>query len=258
MAVDLELTLEEAAFGVENEVAFRAHGTCSACEGGGTTDPTSVKSCPDCGGSGHVRTVRRTMLGQIVQTAVCARCQGSGEVIGSPCEQCHGAGRTLVERKVNVQIPAGIDSGQRIRVAGRGGAGERGARAGDLYVRVRVAQHELFTRRGDDILYHVDLTMVQAALGATLAIPTLDGDEEVVFSAGTQPGELKTMHGKGVPHLNGHGRGDQELLVNVLVPRELDGEQRRLLQEFEESCGAEQYDQHDEGVLHRLRNWLSG
>jgi molecular chaperone DnaJ len=258
LAVEVELTLEEAAFGVDKEVAFRAHGTCAACEGAGTTDPSSVKSCPDCGGSGQIRTVRRTMLGQMVQTAVCLRCQGRGQVIGSPCKECQGAGRTVTERKVSVQIPAGIDSGQRIRVSGRGGAGERGARAGDLYVRIRVAEHELFTRQGDDLLYHVHLTMTQAALGATLSIPTLDGDEEVVFAPGTQPGEVKTLRGRGVPHLNSHGRGDQELLMNILVPRDLGDEQRRLLQQFADSCADEQYSRRDAGVLHRLRDWLSG
>ncbi len=258
LAVDVELTLEEAAFGLDKEITFRAHGTCSACEGAGTTDPASVKTCPECGGSGHIRTVRRTMLGQIVQAAVCLRCRGTGQTIDSPCDECGGAGRSIMERKVSVQIPAGIDSGQRIRVSGRGGAGERGARAGDLYVRVRVAKHELFTRRENDLLYHVQLTMTQAALGVTLTIPTLDGDEEVAFAPGTQPGEVKTLRGKGVPYLNGHGRGDQELLVNVLVPRDLDDEQKSLLKQFEESCADEQYGQRDEGVLHRLRNWLSG
>jgi molecular chaperone DnaJ len=258
LAVDIDLSLEEAAFGIDKEVSFRAHGTCAACEGAGTTDPASVKSCTECGGTGQLRTVRRTILGQMVQAAVCLRCQGRGQVIGSPCEECHGAGRTIVDRKVNVQIPAGIDSGQRIRVSGRGGAGERGARAGDLYVRVRVAEHALFTRQGDDLLYRANLTMTQAALGVTLTIPTLDGEEEVAFAPGTQPGEVKTLRGKGIPHLNGHGRGDQDVLVNVLVPRELDDEQRRALEEFGESCGAEHYGQRDDGVLHRLRSWLSG
>jgi molecular chaperone DnaJ len=258
LAVDVELTLEEAAFGIEREVSFRAHGTCVACEGAGTKDPASVKTCPDCGGTGQVRTVRRTMLGQMVQAAICLRCQGRGQIIGSPCEVCHGAGRTVMERKVSVQIPAGIDSGQRIRVTGRGAAGERGARAGDLYVRVRVVEHDLFTRQGSDLLYHAKLTMTQAALGVTLTIPTLDGEEEVTFAPGTQPGEVKTLRGKGVPHLNGHGRGDQDLLVNILVPRDLDDEQKRLLQEFGESCGDGQYLQRDEGVLHKLRDWLSG
>jgi molecular chaperone DnaJ len=258
LAVDIELTLEEAAFGVEREITFRAQGTCPTCEGAGTTDPASVKSCTECGGMGRVRTVRRTMLGQFVQTTVCPRCGGNGQVIGSPCSECRGAGRTFMERKVNVQIPAGIDTGQRIRVSGRGGVGERGARAGDLYVRVRVAEHELFKRRGDDILYGVGLTMVQATLGVTLTVSTLDGEEEVSFAPGTQPGEVKTLRGKGVQHLNGHGRGDQEILVSVLIPHDLDEEQQRLLQDFEESCVAEQYGERDEGVLQRLRNWLSG
>jgi molecular chaperone DnaJ len=258
LAVDIELTLEEAAFGVEREITFKAQGTCPTCEGAGTTDPASVKSCTECGGMGRVRTVRRTMLGQFVQTNVCPRCEGKGQVVGSPCGDCRGAGRIFMERKVSVQIPAGIDTGQRIRVSGRGGAGERGARAGDLYVRVRVAEHELFKRRGDDILYGVGLTMVQATLGVTATVSTLDGEEEVSFAPGTQPGEVKTLRGKGVQHLNGYGRGDQEILVSVLIPHDLDEEQQRLLQDFEESCGGEQYGEHDEGVLQRLRNWLSG
>ncbi len=258
VAVDIELTLGEAAFGIETEVNFRAHGTCSVCGGVGTDDPSSVTTCSECGGSGHIRTVRRTMLGQMVQTAVCLRCSGRGQVITSPCKDCQGAGRTVTERKVSVQVPAGIDSGQRIRVSGRGGAGERGARPGDLYVRVRVAEHELFTRQGDDLLHPVDLTMTQAALGVTLTIPTLDGNEEVVFAAGTQPGEVKTLRGKGVTHLNGHGRGDQQLLVNVMVPHDLDDDQKRLLQEFEDACGEQQYGRRDEGMLHKLRDWLSG
>ncbi len=258
LAVDVELTLEEAAFGVEKEVSFTAYGVCQDCQGEGTTDPSSVKTCPDCGGSGHVRTVRHTMLGQMVQTAVCLRCGGRGQVIGAPCEVCDGAGRSVLDRTVSVQIPAGIDSGQRIRVSGRGGAGERGARAGDLYVRVLLAEHELFTRRGDDLLFSVDLTMTQAALGTTLTIPTLEGEEEVDFAPGTQPGEVKTLRGKGVHHLNAHGRGDQQILINVRVPHGLDDEQKRLLQEFEKSVDEEQYHERDEGVLHRLRSWLSG
>jgi molecular chaperone DnaJ len=258
LAVDVELTLEEAAFGVEREITFEAYGICQACEGLGTNDVSSVKSCPECGGAGRVRTVRRTMLGQFVQTSVCPRCNGEGQVIESPCKECRGSGRLFGERKVTVQIPAGIDTGQRIRVTGRGSAGERGARPGDLYVRVRVRPHELFERRGDDILYAVDLTMVQAALGTTLSVPTLDGDEEVTFPAGTQPGETKVLRGKGTHHLNGHGRGDQELLIRVRVPRDLDEQQRRILQEFDEACGVEHYDDRDESVLQKLRNWFNG
>ncbi|NLV71717.1 MAG: molecular chaperone DnaJ [Actinobacteria bacterium] len=258
LAVEVELTLEEAAFGVEREIAFGARTTCHACEGLGTTDPSSVKTCEECGGHGRVRTIRRTMLGQFVQTGPCPRCGGQGQVIESPCEECQGSGRVYAERKVKVQIPAGVDTGQRIRVSGRGGAGERGAPPGDLYVRVAVAPHEVFERREDDILFPVDLTMVQAAVGVTLSIPTLDGEEEVTFPAGTQPGDVKVLRGKGVSHLHGYGRGDQEILIRVLIPRDLDEQQRQMLQDFEETCGAEHYGERDEGVLQKIRNWLSG
>jgi molecular chaperone DnaJ len=257
LAIDVELTLEEAAFGVEREITFKAQGACDTCEGLGTTDPASVKSCPDCGGAGRVRVVRRTILGQFVQSAPCVRCGATGQVIESPCKECAGRGRVFMEREVTVQIPAGIATGQRIRVSGRGGAGERGARAGDLYVRVVVADHDVFERRGDDILILVDLTMVQAAIGTTLTIPTLDGDEEVTFAAGTQPGDVRALRGKGVQHVNGHGRGDQEIHVRVRIPLDLDDEQRRLLKEFDDGCGDEHYGDREEGVLQKLRNWFS-
>ena len=258
LGIEVELTLEEAAFGVEKEIAFTAHGVCPVCEGEGTTDAASVKTCPDCGGRGQVRTVRRTMLGQFVQAGVCPRCSGAGQVIEKPCPECQGAGRRPAERKVTVQIPAGIDNGQRIRVTGKGGAGERAARSGDLYVRIRVAPHELFERQGDDILMGVDLTMVQAALGATVTVPTLDGEEELEFGPGTQPGDIKVLRHKGVQRLNGHGRGDQAISVRVIVPRALDDKHRRLLEDFDDAVGAEHYAERPEGVLHKLRNFFAG
>ncbi len=234
----MELTLEEAAFGVEKEITFTAQAVCPECEGVGTADASSVKACADCGGRGQVRTVRRTMLGQFIQTGMCPRCMGTGQIIEQPCEACRGAGRRPAERKVTVQIPAGIDHGQRIRVTGKGGAGERGQRSGDLYVHVSVLPHEIFERHGDDILTTVDLTMVQAALGVTLTVPTLDGDEELEFAAGTQPGDVKVLRSKGVQHLNGHGRGDQAIHVRIIVPRDLDENHRRMLEEFDESVGS--------------------
>ncbi len=258
LAVELELTLEEAALGVDKEVVFTAHGVCPKCEGLGTPTMDSIKTCPDCSGRGRVRVVRRTMLGQFIQTGVCERCDGQGIVIGKPCPHCQGEGRLLMERKLTVHIPAGIDSGQRIRVSGKGGAGQRRAQSGDLYVRIRVAPHEHFERRGDDLYSQVDLTMCQAALGAVLTVPTLDGEAEVEFSPGTQPGETKILRGKGVPRLNGHGRGDHYLSVRVLIPRDLDENQRNLLREFDESCGLEHYQARSEGVLHRLRTFFTG
>jgi len=261
ISIEVELTLEEAAFGVEKELTFDAYNTCATCEGEGTTDPSSIKTCPECNGRGRVRSVRQTILGQFVQTGVCLRCSGSGRVIESPCGSCKGAGRVFGERTVKVSIPGGINEGQRVRASGSGGAGERGARPGDLYVQVMLAPHPLFRRRDDDILHSVSLTLGQATLGTTLDVPTLDGEQEVVFPPGTQPGEIKILRGKGVPHLHGHGRGNQEILVNVMVPRNLDEDQKRLLQEFEDSTGSDHYgdrDSHPDGVLRRLRNLFSG
>jgi len=257
LAIEIELTLEEAAFGVEKEISFRAQGACTVCQGVGTTDASSVITCSQCGGHGVVRTVRRTVLGQFMQTGVCPQCGGTGQIIEDPCKECRGAGRLVMDRKVTVQVPAGIDAGQRIRVTGKGGAGERGAKAGDLYVHVAVAPHELFERSRDDILYSIELTMSEAALGTTMTIPTLDGDEEVEFAAGIQPNDLKVLRGKGVTHLNGHGRGDQVIQVKVLIPHDLDERQRQLLQEFDDSCATEQYGERPEGVLHKLRNFFS-
>jgi molecular chaperone DnaJ len=205
-----------------------------------------------------VRMVRRTMLGQFIQTGVCQRCSGTGQIIEKPCPECRGAGRRPAERTVTVQIPAGIDQGQRVRVSGKGGAGERGARAGDLYVRIRVAPHTQFERHGDDILTLVDLTMVQAALGTTVSVSTLDGDEDAEFPPGTQPGDVKVLRNKGVPHLNGHGRGDEVITVRVIVPRDLDEKHRRLLEDFDEAVGAEHYAERSDGVLHKLRSFFTG
>ena len=258
LVVEVELTLEEAALGAEKEIVFEGYGVCEACGGLGTTSPASVRTCPDCGGRGRIRTVRRTMLGQLVQTGPCSRCSGTGEVITDPCRICGGTGRVYGERRVSVRIPAGIESGQRIRVSGRGGAGERGARAGNLYLEVKVVPHEFLERRGDDLYCTVDITMVQAALGVTVAVPTLEGEEEVFFPPGTQPGDVKVLRGRGVPRLQGHGRGDLHVIARVLIPRDLGEHQRRMLQEFEETCGPHHYGGQSEGVFQRLRHWFAG
>lgn len=161
-------------------------------------------------------------------------------------------------RTLSVDIPAGIADGQRVRLTGRGGAGERGGAPGDVYIHVRVAPHPYFERDGDDILYRQDLTMVQAALGADIMVPTLDGEEEVHFPAGTQPGEIFTLKGRGVPHLRQAGRGAQKILVNVVVPRHLDEHQRSLLQEFDECCGEEHYAEKPEGFFQKFKQLFTG
>ncbi|MCL5943104.1 MAG: molecular chaperone DnaJ [Actinobacteria bacterium] len=258
LAVEIEIELEEAAFGVKKDVEVALLDTCPECGGAGSKDPSSIRTCPECGGSGRVRTVRRTAFGQFVQTGTCAVCRGLGEMVVEPCPVCQGAGRAPRRKVLTVDVPAGIANGQRIRLSGEGGAGERGGRPGDLYVHVSVAPHPHFERQGDDLYYRLDLTMVQAALGARVSLPTLDGEEEVEFAPGTQPGEVKVLRGRGVPHLRGGGRGDMHVLVNVMIPRNLNDHQREILQELDECCGMEHYNGRPEGVFHRLKSFFTG
>jgi molecular chaperone DnaJ len=250
----VELDLAQAAFGLTTEVTVRLIDTCPDCGGARTQDPASVATCPQCEGAGQVRTVRRTAFGQFVQSGPCPQCGGEGQIIGQPCPGCAGRGRVPREKTVSVDIPAGIADGQRIRLNGQGDVGERGGRPGDLYILVRVAEHPDFGRDGDDLIHHLDLTIVQAALGVTIPITTLDGEELVEFAAGTQPGEVKVLRGRGVPHLKRGGRGDLRLAVNVLVPRDLNETQREKLQEFDEVCGPEHYAERDQGLLGRLKH----
>lgn len=259
LLVEVELDLEEAAFGVTKDIEVRSLVVCPDCEGLGTVDPSSIVVCPSCGGSGRVRQVRQTLFGQFIQTSTCTVCGGQGRVISSPCRTCQGQGRTVRTRTLAVDIPAGIADGQRVRLSGRGGAGERGGRPGDLYVQVSVRPHPLFERQGDDIIYRQDLTMVQAALGAEITIPTLDGEEKVYFPPGTQPGDVIVLKSRGVPHLREPGRGSQHVIVNVVVPRDLDEQQRSLLRKFEECCGEEHYrTEKTESFFDKVRHLFSG
>jgi molecular chaperone DnaJ len=192
-----------------------------------------------------------------MRAVACARCRGRGRLIEKACSDCDGAGRLLRERSLRVEIPAGIHEGQRIRLTGEGHAGPAGAGAGDIYVVVHVKQDPRFVREGDDIYATVDLTLTQAALGAQIPVPTLDGETELTFEPGTQPGQVVVLRGKGMPQLQGFGRGDQRLLVQVQVPRRLDDEQRRLLEELQRSERPENYPRErdtGEGFLSRLKS----
>ncbi len=258
LLVEIELDLKEAAFGVNKEVEIESLDTCRECGGAGTTDPSSIRVCPACGGSGVTRTVRQSLFGQFVQTGPCGACRGEGRVIEHPQRRVRRCRRAMRTRTLSVDIPAGIADGQRVRLSGRGGAGERGGLPGDVYVQVRVAPHPFFERQGDDILYRQDLTMVQAALGADIPVPTLDGEEEVHFAPGTQPGDVITLKSRGVPHLRQSGRGSQRILINVIVPRNLDDRQRDLLQEFDECCGQEHYNHRSEGFFQKFKQLFTG
>jgi molecular chaperone DnaJ len=253
LAATVEVELVEAATGTTRTVPFDVAVTCRHCEGSGAEPGSAVTTCPTCGGMGRLQQVSRSVFGEFVRTQTCPDCGGSGRRIETPCTECHGAGRILEERRIEVDIPAGIHDGQRIRLGGAGHAGEGGARAGDVYVQVHVRRDERFVREGNDIYSTVDLTMTQAALGTTVSIPTLDGATELEFAAGTQPGELRVLRGRGMPVLQGFGRGDQRVLVNVVVPRHLSEEQRRLLEDFDAHADDRTY-KPDEGFFEKLKS----
>lgn len=229
---EIELTLEEAAEGVEREVEVTTLGPCPDCNGSGAAPGTHPTRCSDCGGTGEIRSVRRTMLGNVVTAAPCPTCGGSGQEITTPCGNCRGRGRVEVTDTLTVSIPPGVDDGARLRVSGRGEAGVRGGRSGDLYVGINVLPHEVFRRGGADLGCEVGVPMTVAALGGTITIPTLEGPEEVDVAPGTQSGEVKRLRGRGMPHLGGRGRGELVALLKVETPTDLDDEQVELLQQF--------------------------
>jgi molecular chaperone DnaJ len=246
----IELTLSEAAFGVTREVAVDVIAGCERCGATGAEPGTQPEQCRECGGSGRVQHVAQTAFGQFVQASACAACGGRGVRIDTPCRSCRGRGRLSVRRGVEVQVPAGIASGQRLRLAGRGHEGEGGA--GDLYVQVTVAPDPRFERDGNDLVTVLDLPFTRAALGTTVAVETLEGPEEIEVKPGTQPGEVIVLRGKGIPVLGGRGRGDHRIVVGVMIPRKLTDEQRTQLQGFERDVDDATYAR-DESFLGRLR-----
>jgi molecular chaperone DnaJ len=249
---EVAIDLTEAASGATREVSFAIAAVCGTCRGSGADPSAELETCSQCGGAGRIQQMARTLFGQFLTAQVCPRCNGSGRLVTKLCESCGGEGRVAEERRLEVRIPAGIHDGQRIRLSGEGHSGDRGARAGDAYVVVRVRSDERFVRDGDDLVSTVDLTMTEAALGVRRTIPTLDGDLELDFEPGTQPGEVRVLRGKGMPVLRHRGHGDHRVVVNVLVPRHLSAEQRRLLEEFDGHAGEHTY-RSDGGFFQRVR-----
>ena len=235
--MEVALKFEEAVFGVEKEIEFSRDETCSTCGGSGAEPGTTPTKCSTCQGQGEVRQVRQTFLGQMMQTAVCPACQGRGEVNISPCHTCRGGGLEHKQVKKKVQIPAGVDHGTQIRLSGEGGPGVFGGPSGSLFLVLNVQPHKYFKRRENDILLNLDINVAQAALGADIKVPTIDGDESLKIPAGTQPGKVFHMRGKGVPHLRRSGRGDQLVIVNIEVPTKLSKEQRELFAKLAETLG---------------------
>jgi molecular chaperone DnaJ len=253
--VSAEVSLGEAAHGAPVELSFDAVVTCEHCRGNGAEPGTPIETCPKCQGSGTLRTVARTLIGQVMSTTTCDQCGGEGKVAVTPCRTCHGRGRVSANQKVSVDIPAGIADGQRIRVSGRGHAGERGGPPGDLYVLVRVREDQRFVRDGDDLVTAVDVSGPQAALGVRVEVPTLDGAQPLEVPAGTQPHDTLVLRGQGMPSLRGRRQGDLRVVINVVTPRNLSHAQRKLFEQLSDSLTEENL-HNDEGVFAKLRRAL--
>ena len=241
---DLEITFEEAAFGAEKEIQVVRMEECPDCEGTGGKEGADPVTCSECNGTGQVRFTQTTAFGRFVNVKTCDRCSGEGTIINDPCDKCRGMGKVRTRRKINVKIPAGIDNGQAITLRGEGDIGERGGSPGDLYVYISVKPHKLFKREGYDIHCEVPITFGQAALGAEIEIPTLEGTEKFKVPEGTQTGSTFTLKNRGISHLRGGSRGNQYVTVKVMVPRRLNDEQKNLLREFEKMTSGKEY--HDE------------
>lgn len=260
--IRLDLDLAEAAFGTTREITIDTAVLCGSCQGEGTAPGTHPGTCPTCQGRGEVQQVARSFLGQVMTSRPCPECHGYGSVITSPCPECSGEGRVRSRRTLTVKIPAGVEHGMRIRLSGEGEVGPGGGPSGDLYVEVEERRHELFQREGDDLHCTVQLPMTAAALGTSVALETLDGEEAIDIRPGTQSGQVVTLRARGVPHLRGVGRGDLHVHVEVHTPTRLDETQEKLLRELarlrDEEAPEGQFKPGQQGLFSRLRDAWGG
>jgi len=255
---DIEMTLEEAAHGVERVIQVSRMEVCETCKGSGASPGTFHENCGLCGGSGQVRQQQQSFFGTQVRITTCPRCHGEGRVITSPCAQCSGQGRLrkTLERAVN--IPAGVDTGMRIRLGGEGDAGLRGGPSGDLYLITHVRRHSIFERRGNDLWCEIPVGFPTAALGGSVEVPTIDESEMLALSPGTQSGEVYALRGKGMPDPSGRGRGDLNVVVKVVTPTKLNAEQKELLRRFAETSGEEIRQCQEKNFFERVKDALNG
>jgi molecular chaperone DnaJ len=253
----ITLAFEEAIFGVEKEIEITRDETCEACRGTCAEPGTKPERCVTCGGQGEVRQVRQTFLGSMVQVTTCPTCNGAGEVITSPCKTCRGRGivRKTVKRKID--IPAGVDNGTQIRLAGEGQPGMNGGPNGNYYLEIQVNAHRFFHRHGDNIHLDLNINIPQAVLGAEVDVPTVDGQARLKIPGGTQPGKVFTLKGKGAPHLRSSGRGDQLIIINMAVPSQLSAETRKLFEQLAKEMGSEVSPQ-EKSFIDKLKEVLGG
>jgi molecular chaperone DnaJ len=249
---DLTLTLEEAVFGVEKEITIQRYETCEVCDGSGAEPGSKVETCPICNGSGQVRRSQQTPFGQFVNVATCENCSGTGKIISDKCSNCQGSGKTLQRRKIEVKIPPGVDNGTRLRVPGKGEAGDKGGPYGDLYIYIRVKNHPTIDRKNDHLYTKEKISFVQAAVGAEIPIKTLDGTVKLKVPDGTQPNTTFRIDGRGVPRSRRGSRGDFFVTVQIDVPKKLNNEQLKALSEFAKASG-EEFDPPDKSFIERLK-----
>jgi molecular chaperone DnaJ len=254
---DLTIEFAEAVSGVTREISFPTLVRCATCEGTGAEPGSQPEKCPECNGTGEKRRVAQTILGQMVNITACPRCNGEGSIVSRPCPTCRGDGRVREQRSIKVEVPAGIDSGQRIAIEGQGEDGPRGGPPGDLYVAVTVREHAQLLRRGTELFYELPVTFSQAALGASLEIPTVEGSEPVAVPAGTQSGTELRLRGRGVPRLRGSGRGDLHVIVTVVVPHKPSKRERELLKELGEVGAPAVLPKGAPSLVDRLRDLFS-
>jgi len=250
----LNLTFEEAIFGVDKEIEVTRSDTCPFCQGTGAEPGTQPKRCPQCNGAGEVRRMQQTILGAMVNVSTCDRCNGEGELVSTPCHECRGYKRVQSTHRMTVQVPAGVDDGTQIRLAGQGEPGLNGGPAGNLYVQLKVKPHKHFQRQENDILLDVRINYAQAALGDEISVPTLDGETTLKIPAGTQTGKTFTLADKGVPFLRRTGRGDELVSVHVMTPEALSDEQRKLLKQLGKTLGKEIIEQPSKGILDKVKD----
>jgi molecular chaperone DnaJ len=255
---NLRLTFEEAIFGVEKEIEYQRPERCDRCSGKGAEPGTDLETCPECKGQGELRRAQQSIFGQFVNVTTCGRCQGEGRIVTDPCTECRGGGRIRAQRKIAVKVPAGVDDGAQIRLTGEGEAGARGGEYGNLYVVLNVAAHDHFERIEDHIVLELPVNVAQAALGAKVEIPTIDGEMDFEVPGGTQSGEDFVIRGKGVPHLRGSGRGDMVVRVTVVTPEALDERQRALLEELAQTMGTPTLPKRTKGFFERIRDAMAG
>ncbi len=255
----MELEFNEAVFGVEKVIRIPRSENCEECNGSGAAPGTSPVTCPQCQGQGQISYAQSTPFGRIVQTRTCDRCRGQGRIIEKPCPECRGAGRVRRVRDVTVKVPAGVDNDFRLRLVGEGEPGTRGGPPGDLYVYISVRAHDVFQREGNNIIMDLPITFVQAALGDEVEVPTLEGKASFKVPEGTQTDTVFRMRGRGVPYLNGRGRGDQMVRVNVVTPTKLNEQQKELLRAFDQAtkgkkvAGIERGKKEEKGFLGKVK-----